>query len=68
MDGIGGALFSGILTVAFVVIIVASAISVGVTYFATKTDYIKSEHLIKPEIELIIKDNKVDTVYVYKKP
>lgn len=29
---------------------------------------IRSDKPIKPEIELVIKDNKVDTVYVYKQP
>lgn len=29
---------------------------------------IKTDKLIVPEIELIIKDNKVDTLYIYKKP
>jgi hypothetical protein len=38
----------------------------GYTFF--KDDAIKSKHLIKPEIQLIIKDNKVDTLYVYRKP
>jgi hypothetical protein len=29
---------------------------------------IRSDKPIKPEIELVIRDNKVDTVYVYKQP
>ena len=29
---------------------------------------IKSHTLIKPEIKLVIEDNKVDTIYVYKQP
>lgn len=29
--------------------------------------YIQSEHLITPEIKLTIKDNKVDTTYIYRK-
>lgn len=29
---------------------------------------IKSEVLITPEIELRIKDNKVDTLYIYRQP
>ena len=39
----------------------------GVTSFFTD-DAIKSDKPIVPEIELIIKDNKVDTVYVYRLP
>jgi hypothetical protein len=31
-------------------------------------DAIKTTTPIVPEIELIIKDNKVDTLYVYRKP
>lgn len=34
----------------------------------TKSDEIISEKPLKPEIQLIIKNNKVDTLYVYKKP
>lgn len=30
---------------------------------------IESNHPIKPEIELVVKDgNKIDTVYIYKEP
>lgn len=29
--------------------------------------YIQSEKLITPEIKLTIKDNKVDTTYIYRK-
>lgn len=28
---------------------------------------IKSEYLIKPKIELIVKNNKIDTIYIYTK-
>jgi hypothetical protein len=42
------------------------AIFEGVCYFIPDT--IESEHPIKPEIELVIKDNKVDTLYIYKEP
>lgn len=31
-------------------------------------DSIRTTELINPEIELVIKDNVVDTVYVYRKP
>lgn len=31
-------------------------------------EVIKSKTKIVPEIELVIKDNKVDTLYVYRKP
>ena len=32
-----------------------------------RVDSIESNVKLKPKIELIIKDNKVDTLYVYKK-
>ena len=31
-------------------------------------DAIRSTTPIKPEIELVVKDNVIDTVYVYRKP
>ena len=31
-------------------------------------DAIRTTELIEPEIELVVKDNVVDTVYVYRKP
>lgn len=37
-------------------------------YAFFRDDSIKSEHPIKPQIELVIKDNEIDTLYVYKKP
>jgi hypothetical protein len=30
-------------------------------------DVIRSTKIIKPEIELIVKDNIIDTIYVYRK-
>lgn len=30
-------------------------------------DILKSSYPITPEIELIVKDNKIDTLYIYKK-
>ena len=31
-------------------------------------EIIESPHLLIPEIKLIIKDNQIDTVYIYRKP
>jgi len=31
-------------------------------------DVIRSDKQLSPEIELVIKDNRVDTIYVYRKP
>lgn len=50
------------------------ALAVGLPWLIFETvcffipDTIESEHPIKPEIHLIIKDNKVDTLYIYKEP
>lgn len=33
-----------------------------------KNDAIRSSTIITPEIELVIKDNVVDTIYVYRHP
>lgn len=63
-DGIGTALA---IFVVFCCLVVAGLMTAG--YFIFKGDgSIKSDHPIKPAIELVIKDNKVDTLYVYKKP
>ena len=53
-----------------ITIIVILAIGlIGFTgYSFFKDDSIISEHIIKPEIQLVIKDNKIDTLYVYRKP
>jgi hypothetical protein len=68
MDGIGNAL--GQMFGCLIIIIVVLGIAVlgfgGYTVF--KDDAIKSDHPIKPQIELVVKNNKVDTLYVYRKP
>lgn len=42
--------------------------SFAIVFMICIPDYreFKSEERVKPSIELIIKDNKVDTLYVYK--
>lgn len=65
MEGFGKGLaeaFGFLLT-----IIAILAVGFTANYFV-KDDDITSEHPIKPQIELVIKDNKVDTLYVYRKP
>jgi hypothetical protein len=68
MDGLGNALgqmFGCLITIAAVSVIGC----IGFTgYYFFKDDTITSEHPIKPQIELVIKNNKVDTLYVYRKP
>jgi hypothetical protein len=70
MDGFGDAFanfFKGIIIIAVVSFIVA-VIGMGYicySYFF-KDNSITSDKLIVPEIKLIVKDNKVDTLYIYK--
>lgn len=52
------------LLVMFLVISVIGMVFFLVTVFSNKK--LKSSERIEPEIELIIKDNKVDTVFIYK--
>lgn len=68
MEGIGAHIFSALLTIGLVILGVAMLLTWGVTWFFSSSDSIKSDKPIKPEIQLVIKDNRVDTVYVYKKP
>jgi hypothetical protein len=68
MDGIGNAL--GQMFGCLIAIIAVLAVGfIGFTgYYFFKDDSIKSEKPIKPKIELVVKNNKVDTLYVYRKP
>jgi len=50
----------------FFIIIVAILMFLGGFFFGTRS--IKSDKPIKPKIELVIKDNLVDTVYIYERP
>lgn len=45
--------------------VVCMLIWIPVHYILTPANEIKSETPIQPRIELIIKDNKVDTIYIY---
>ena len=68
MDGLGNALgqMFGCL-IAIIVLLVIGFIGTMCYYFFND-DAIKTNHPIKPQIELVIKNNKVDTLYVYRKP
>ena len=59
----------GYFIMLFIIVVVSllCIISINVYDYFTE-DEIKSEHLIEPQTELIIKDNKVDTIYIYKEP
>lgn len=53
---------------AFIVVVIIAVISVfGLVALIIKKSVIKSDHRIEPRIELVVTDNKVDTVYVYQK-
>lgn len=58
-----------VLTILFTgfCLFIISLICMG-CYFIFHKPVIKSETKIQPKIELVIKDNKVDTLYVYEKP
>lgn len=50
------------------VCVIATIAIVYIILTWNKGEEIVSEHPLKPEKRLIIKNNKVDTLYVYKKP
>lgn len=61
---------SGIDALGPILKIMATLIVIGIVYFIytmVKPTKIESKTKIVPEIKLVIKDNKVDTLYVYKK-
>lgn len=63
----GGNLIGALVTFLVVCCLIFGGICWIGGYFAFKTDKIESKTLIQPTIKLTIKDNKVDTLYVYKK-
>lgn len=48
------------------VAIIMMGIAWGVAKFTSRT--IESTTRIEPELKLTVKDNKVDTVYIYRRP
>lgn len=57
------------LYLALIIIATVAVLSAGIVWFFMQGDpIIKSEKMIVPEIELVIKDNRVDTVFVYRQP
>jgi hypothetical protein len=66
MDGIGSGLADAFIGLALIGLLVGGIIVGGAWWFFS-SDEIKSDKLLKPEIQLVIEDNKVDTIYVYKK-
>jgi len=63
---IGEGLVSAIVTLCVVVALIIGGISAGITYLGVKKDYIESKTLITPKVKYLVKDNKVDSVYLYK--
>lgn len=68
-EGFGNAL--GCLYYGFILCLIGCLIS-GIIFvkqiFWPKQVVIKTEQRIEPEIQLIIKNNQVDTIYLYRKP
>lgn len=55
-----------IVLLCILVAVVIGGLSWGVAKFTSRS--IESSTRIEPELKLTIKDNKVDTVYVYRRP
>lgn len=52
----------------FIVVVLLFLLGYIFIYLYTNRNKIESDSIITPEIKLIIKDNKVDTIYIYKLP
>lgn len=52
----------------FIVVVLVFLLGYVLAYLYTNRNKIESDSIITPEIKLTIKDNKVDTIYVYKLP
>lgn len=61
-----GNVLGGIIVYFLAVAIIMMGIAWGVAKFTSRT--IESTTRIEPELKLTVKDNKVDTVYVYRRP
>lgn len=64
-----GSVLRGILIIAVIAVGVISGLFSWLgAKIAYKKDYIETPVKITPEIKLTIVDNKVDTIYIYRKP
>lgn len=63
---VGGNIADGLLE-GFIILIVTAAIIGGGAVWMFTSDEIVSEKVLTPQIKLVVKNNKVDTLYVYKK-
>jgi hypothetical protein len=68
MDGLGNALGQMFGCLIAIIVVLAIGVIGTMCYYFFNDDSIKSDKPIKPQIELVIKNNKVDTLYVYRKP
>ena len=68
MDGIGNALGQMFGCLIAIIVILAIGFIGSTCYYFFGDGAIKTTRPIKPQIELVIKNNKVDTLYVYRKP
>lgn len=66
MDGIGKGLAEFFIFVAIICFIIGGGIAFIIR--GKKPNSITVTHRIEPELKLIIKNNKVDTLYIYRKP
>ncbi len=51
-----------------IIILIVIVVIAGIYFFFFSSGDIVSDHLITPTIQLTIKNNIVDTLYIYKKP
>ena len=68
MDGLGNALGQMFGCLIAIIVVLVTGFLGTICYYFFNDDAIKTNHPIKPQIELVIKNNKVDTLYVYRKP
>ena len=61
-----GNVLGGVMVYFLAVAIIMVGTAWGAAKFTSRT--IESATRIEPELKLIVKDNKVDTVYVYRRP
>lgn len=67
MEGIGNGL-SEMFGCMVIIIVILFCVILGLTFVCSGEDEIKTSKPIVPELQLIIVNNKVDTVYIYKEP
>lgn len=63
---VSGDMFNGIGRLLLYIVIASLFIGGGVVYILGKDKTFTTSEPIRPEIKLVVKDNVVDTLYVYK--